>query len=77
MADAERSALKLENLFPQFSVRTRRAETTLEPSIHVLSTRPFSRAELARLLDFAEREGLSLSVGGDGTKFHTATFSRP
>ncbi len=79
MADADRIALKLENLFPppRYSVRIQRAEVTLEPSVHVISTRPFNQAELARLLRFAEREGLSLSVGGGGTKFHTATFSRP
>ncbi len=72
--DAERLAQDLALAFPAFSVRTQRAEMTLEPSVHVISTRPFEKAELARLLDFANERGLAMSVGGDGTAFHTVTF---
>ncbi len=74
MTDPERIARELSDAFPTFSVRTQRAEVTLEPSVHVISTRPFEKAELARLLDFASLRGLAMSVGGSGTAFHTVTF---
>ncbi len=76
MMDPEKLAQDLTLAFPAFSVRTQRAEITLEPSVHVLSTHPFQKAELARLLDFANERGLAMSVGGSGTAFHTATYRK-
>jgi hypothetical protein len=78
--DIHNYAREAEREFPEYRVIVGYAEAELVPSIHIYSTAPFARAKLARLVYFAERRGLQLSVGGDpsgGLALHVATLTQP